>query len=179
MPNKPTDNLWPRAFEPEIHRRTKDDLCAWKFHCRSGSALKDVIFALEGFAKLNPERLVFGDIDKITERCNGRFRKGGRHRYHYRSVEDIMNVLRAQRALSPYGNFLVNTDSGRVWRRGWIFAPHDFLFRRHGRKCSFVGFDNALAARGFPALRWRRSPCIWIPEYAVEKDGNSVAGLCP
>jgi hypothetical protein len=173
MPNRPTDKQWPRAFEPEIHRRKVTDPCAWSCHCRN-SALREVIHALEWFARGNPERVVFADVDIITKKCNGKYREGGVQRYHYRSIEEVMQLLRAHRVLSPYGNFLINTSSGRVWRRGWVFAPHDFLFRRDRRRCTFVGFGNALVERGLPALP-PRMPHVWIPEYGVEKAENSVA----
>ena len=170
MANQPTDNRWPKAFQPEVI-----EPCGWSCHCRN-SALREVVHALEWFARGNPERLVFSGIEEITKKCNGRFRKPVTQRYHSSIVEKIMAMLRDQHALSKNCRMLVTTSGGQVWRAGWVLPPHDFLFRRHDRACTFVGFDNALAARGLPALP-TRMPRIWVPEFAVESAEDTTVGV--
>jgi len=121
---------FPRSFFP-AQLRTADAECGHKRH-QSG-VVREVIGFLELIARRDEtgERFVWPRVDTIVEHC-GRYQGA---KYRKRAVESALKVLRRRGIISHR----VKRWRLSAMRDGWIIAPHDAVFARKGKVCSFAG----------------------------------------
>jgi hypothetical protein len=102
---------------------------------------REVMRALEMWAKNNPDRWVYCTVRGLTEECNGKFRKGkdkGRP-YSKVTVEQALRFLREKNLIS---HELGIAPDGRK-QNGFVVAPHESMTRRYPLACNFVGLEKA------------------------------------
>ncbi len=135
----PTD--FSRQFKREAFFKKKVENCSWSKHLPPGSALREVVRALEFFAKKYPDRYIFASPKALVKSINvrkGSYRKGrwAGEPLSLSTVEKALAFLRQLGILSPT---LQHAPEGDQHTPGWVLAPHDDCCSTYPQRCEFIG----------------------------------------
>lgn len=135
----PTD--FSHQFKLETFPKKKTEQCSWSKHLQKGSALREVVRALEFLAKKSTDRYVFASPKALRSQINkrqGSYREGrwAGKPLSLTSVEKALAFLQLLGILSPT---LCHSPDNKQPTRGWVLAPHNDCCETYPKRCAFIG----------------------------------------
>jgi hypothetical protein len=130
-----------RQFKREVFFKKRTEKCTWSRHLKPGSALREVVRALENLAKKRPDRYVFASPKALLSQINkrgGSYRKGrwAGQLLSLTSLEKALPFLQQLGILSPT---LKHAPEDNQHTPGWVLAPHDDCCETYPKCCKFHG----------------------------------------